>query len=434
VSTGGKRGPVAGFGLGVSPFDYAVKQCEAVLHSVRLCLWPNPLVVDHGESLAVTPGVIWLQAALLFALVAATVIGVWRRHAFGFLGAWFFVILSPSSSVVPLLTQTIAEHRLYLPLAAPLVLATLVLARALQHGRTVVAFGVIGALTLVTFARNRVYAHPINIWRDTVAKAPNNSRAHYNLGVELARQPGRADAAIACFEQSLRCKPTDAAAHYGLAKLLAEKPDRRRQAIAHYEAALQITPGHSMARVNLANELAANPDRLPEAIAHYQIALQAAPNSSIAYNNLANALARVPGREADALVNYERALQLQPSDAEVHFNLGNLLGRLARAPEALRHYRRAVELRPAFTPAHYQLANLLAASPDGATEAITHYRTVITLEPDHLLAHYNLGVVYANGQRIRDAIAEFKTVLNLDPESVDARDNLKMLEANLSSP
>ena len=45
------------------------------------------------------------------------------RPRLGFLGAWFFVILAPSSSVVPVAGQTIAEHRMYLPLAAVIVLA-----------------------------------------------------------------------------------------------------------------------------------------------------------------------------------------------------------------------------------------------------------------------------------------------------------------------
>jgi len=42
----------------------------------------------------------------------------------GFTGVWFFAILAPSSSVVPIATQTIAEHRVYLALASPIVLFT----------------------------------------------------------------------------------------------------------------------------------------------------------------------------------------------------------------------------------------------------------------------------------------------------------------------
>ena len=37
----------------------------------------------------------------------------------GFPGAWFFLILAPTSSVLPIVTEVAAEHRMYLPLAHP---------------------------------------------------------------------------------------------------------------------------------------------------------------------------------------------------------------------------------------------------------------------------------------------------------------------------
>ena len=46
-----------------------------------------------------------------------------------FLGAAFFLILAPTSSVLPIVTEVAAEHRMYLPLAAVAVLAAGVLAR-----------------------------------------------------------------------------------------------------------------------------------------------------------------------------------------------------------------------------------------------------------------------------------------------------------------
>jgi len=41
-----------------------------------------------------------------------------NRHPLAFLGAWFFLILAPSSSVLRSSTEVAAEHRMYLPLAA----------------------------------------------------------------------------------------------------------------------------------------------------------------------------------------------------------------------------------------------------------------------------------------------------------------------------
>jgi hypothetical protein len=96
-------------------------------------VWPHPLNLDYGEDLAVHPIGGWWCGLFLVALAAATALAIYRRSALGFLGAWFFAILAPSSSVVPLLTQTIAEHRMYLPLAALAVLAVAAVQRRLRH-------------------------------------------------------------------------------------------------------------------------------------------------------------------------------------------------------------------------------------------------------------------------------------------------------------
>ena len=43
------------------------------------------------------------------------------------------------------------------------------------------------ALGAATRARNEVYRSQIALWRDTVAKRPDNPRAHHNLGMALAQ-------------------------------------------------------------------------------------------------------------------------------------------------------------------------------------------------------------------------------------------------------
>jgi len=60
---------------------------------------------------------------ILLGLLFATIYALVRKPMLGFLGAWFFAALAPSSSIVPVITQTVAEHRMYLPLAAVVALA-----------------------------------------------------------------------------------------------------------------------------------------------------------------------------------------------------------------------------------------------------------------------------------------------------------------------
>jgi hypothetical protein len=125
VITAHGRGGTAGLGNGISPWSYALTQCVAIVHYLRLCLLPWPLVFDYGTALAHGVAAVLPCALVVLGLVAATAWALVWRPALGFLGAAFFAILAPSSSFVPVATQTMAEHRMYLPLAPVAVLVVL---------------------------------------------------------------------------------------------------------------------------------------------------------------------------------------------------------------------------------------------------------------------------------------------------------------------
>src|SRR5205085_1205338 len=84
-----------------------------------------PLVLDYDwRPLAELRDVV-LPGLMLCALLAGTMWGVLRRAPAAFAGAWWFLILAPSSSVIPIVTEVAAEHRVYLPLAGAIVLVVL---------------------------------------------------------------------------------------------------------------------------------------------------------------------------------------------------------------------------------------------------------------------------------------------------------------------
>lgn len=430
VSGGGTRGASAGFGLGVSPVAYALKQCEAVVHYLWLCVWPHPLVLDYGESLAVHPVGVWVAAAFLVVLLGAVAVAPRRRPVLGFVGVWFFVILAPSSSVVPLVTQTIAEHRMYLPLAAVVAMLTAGVEHVTSNSRWTVLMTIVGVLGILTARRNFDYRSSVAIWTDTVEKSPRNSRAHHNLGVALAQLPGRSADAIASFRNAIACKPTDVLAHYSLALELAQTPANRALAYEQYEIALRIDPRHQRSHFNLANLLAQDPARIPEAIAHYETAIRLKPDDSRAHNNLANELAKITGRSIDAFAHYREALQIQPDDPEVHFNFAGLLARFPDGTtDAVRHYERALQLRPNFVDAHYRLANELAKKSERLPDAIEHYQAVLRIDPTHAAAHFNLAVVCANVGQTDEALRHFERALALKPDWAEARENLELLQS-----
>ncbi len=102
---------------GWTPWTYLVTQAAVVAHYLRLSVVPAPLVFSYDWR-PETLGTAWPQVALMTALAAGTCVAIVRKQPIGFLGAWWFLILAPTSSVLPIATEVAAEHRLYLPLAA----------------------------------------------------------------------------------------------------------------------------------------------------------------------------------------------------------------------------------------------------------------------------------------------------------------------------
>jgi tetratricopeptide (TPR) repeat protein len=354
----GVRDRGVGYGLGITWFDYALTQCQAVVQYLSLGLWPNPLVFDRGVFLLQSFAEAAPYALLLLTLLSTTVWLLWSRPAIGFIGAWFFVILTPTSSVIPVIQQPIAENRPYLPLAA--LIALLVLAFYTVMRRSIVVG--LASVLLIAFAasthlRNRDYRSEISIWADSAAKAPANARAHYNLGVALDFAGRRAEAIVA-YEAAILTYPDYAMAHNNLGNALAEN-GQFALAFPHLTRAVQLKPDYEDAHYNLGNAYL-NTQRPTAALPHYEIALRLNPDQPKTLKNLAIVCLRTD-READAIRYFERAIAVSPSSAELHNNLAIVLFQLGRIEEAISHCETALRLNPDYTGARENLANFLKA-------------------------------------------------------------------------
>lgn len=350
----GARGASAGFALGVSPWTYLLTQCEALVLYLRLSLWPHPLVLDYGTAVTRSLAAVWWQAPAVLSVLAATSWALVRRPALGFAGAWFFLILAPSSSFVPLVTQTMAEHRLYLPLAA--VIGLLVVAVQVGFGaRAPALLAILGLASFtVTVARNHNYRDAVTIWSDTAAKVPANPRAHHNLALAL-HHAGRPAEAHDHFARALALDPAYVTAHYNWAvALLAEA--RTAEALRHLAATVRLAPLHADAHRQLAR-LAEQAGRLADAEIHFNAILRLAPDDLTAHRRLGLLLARAE-RLAPAAEHFRAVLRQEPSDADTHANLGNVLLLAGRARDAIVCYEASLRLRPddARTRENLQLA------------------------------------------------------------------------------
>lgn len=345
LSTGGTRGEAAGFGLGVTPLTYALTQCRAVLLYLQLSLWPHPLVYDYGTDVIRDPGAVWWQIFVLLLLVGVTVIALRRSSPIGFLGAWFFLILAPSSSVVPLVSQTIAEHRMYLPLAA--VLALVILAAYVRLGRAVLlaAWLLLPVAVWLTVQRNQDYRSEEAIWADTVAKLPDNARARINLA-EIFINSGRPAEALAQATEAVRLRPNYAEAQTNLGIAYAQLR-RPAEALAACGQAVELRPDYARGRSNYGIVLAQS-GHWTEAVTQFEVALRLAgdaPEAMLIRGNLARALLRA-GRLPEAIAAFSTVLQAQPGAADLHYQMAVALSLSGREPEAMAHLRTVLQLDP----------------------------------------------------------------------------------------
>jgi Flp pilus assembly protein TadD len=375
---------------------YALSQPGVVLYYLKLALWPSPLCFDHGwQPVASAREALPALFAIGAALAATAWLG-WRNAPQGFPLAWFFLLLAPSSSVVPIADLAV-EHRMYLPLAGVCVLAVTLGwrgLRALGVRRAWPAAALVlvlaAALAGATLRRNRDYHDSLVLWQTVQACAPDNPRGHYNVGT-LLRGRGRTGEAIAAYRRSLELDPAQPKAHYNLANALVAQGDAEA-ALAHYQRALALAPDHEMARMNLANALH-ELGRADEAIPLYEELRARRPDDGRLLHNLGLALLAV-GRSDEAILRLERSLAVRPDSAATRRHLGDALRAQGRTDAALRHYREAVALDPTSASAHRALAETLAER-GAAEEAAVHYRLALALDPNDTRARSGLDALEA---------------------------------------
>ncbi|MDB6166158.1 MAG: yrrB [Lacunisphaera sp.] len=424
VAGNGSRGGTAGFGTEISSWHYALTQCRAIVHYLGLALWPHPLVFDYGTASVGGLAEVWLPAIVLLAALGAVSVALVRRPVWGFVGAWFFLILSPSSSIVPVASQTMAEHRMYLPLAAVVGLAVAGLYAWIGR-RAFVPLAVLAvAAAGATFARNRDYATNLGLWADTVAKYPANGRAHNNLGQALF-EAGRPAEAIASYETAIRLEPRVPEPYRNLGLALA-RLNRRAEAMARYREAIQLQPGYPEAHNGLGNALLES-GQLAEAAGEYEQAIRSRPDFAEAHSNLANVRLE-QGNPAEAIQHGETAVRLDADYADARYNLGNAFAQSRQLPAAREQYEAALRLRPDFAEAANNLGNVLLEL-DRLPEAIAAYERAVQLKADYADPRRNLAMVLAHVGRRTEAIVHYRVFLQLRPDDSDARAELARLQA-----
>jgi Flp pilus assembly protein TadD len=396
------RGGSMGLGLNVTLGSYLLTQGPAILHYLRLVVWPHPLIFDYGAIFEPS-----LRGALPAVLVvAALALGslwlLWKKPVAGFLASWFFAVLAPTS-LVPANRQTISEHRVYLALAPLLILGAWAAARSLrrlpapsQHRAFRAAAGGVVLLALgagvLTAQRNRVYQSNLTLWTDTVAHRPENPHAHSNLGIAFA-DAGRTTEARDQFAQAVRLEPRMASFrnNLGSALMALGQPE---PAAEQYRRAVELLPSFAGAWANLGRALDEN-RRFPEAVAAF-----------------------------------DEALRQHPGDWEVRLARTVSLLQAGQLDPAATELNTLVRERPDHVGARSNLA-LALSQLNRLAEAAVQYGELVRLQPNDAQLHNSYGVALAQAGRLPEARTQFAEAVRLDPNATGARNNLNRVETML---
>jgi protein O-mannosyl-transferase len=410
----GARFDAAGFYSGVTPWDYLLNQSVMLVRYLELTFWPRSLVFDYGTARPLTLTAVLPYVTLVGALVLATVVALIWQPVLGFLGAWFFIILAPTSSFVPIATEVGAERRVYLSLAAAIVFIVInayrltrfalvwgadrmkptpTKGRARAIGLTlvqvVVPTVVCAALAARTVQRNAEYDPPVKLWQTSLVRWPG-PRAERNVGFELI-QIGRHD-----------------------------------EALPHLRAAAREQPE---VRFTLGYELFEQ-GNMSEAAVELQRFLHERPdddNVVQARGFLANALAS-QGKLPEAADQLRQILRAKPNDLAAELGLASTLEALGKPDEAETAFARAVALDPGNGPAQRNFAAFLLHERQ-LDAAASHAEQAVRLTPGDPGAHTLLGLIFTGQQKFDEAITEFQISLSLEPVDNPARQYLDRLAA-----
>jgi Flp pilus assembly protein TadD len=337
----------------MSSWTYLKIQSEVLALYLRLSVWPHPLIIDyHGWPTERSLREVLPSALLIVALLGATTWLLVRRRPAGYAGAWFFLILAPTSSLLPLPTEIATERRMYLPLMGIVALVVLGGYRLVQWSRArwpgaagalpyvagVVVLAVATTEAARTIARNNDFKDVAVLWQDVIRHRPFNARAYDNLGFEYVGR-GEREKAKAAFQRAAQLDPIDQTALNNL-------------------AALHIMDGND-----------------DEAVRFLEAAIRVKPDYASPYLNLSTIQAQ-RGQFADAERSLRESIRLESTRVDNRVGLVRVLVAQGRVEEAEREARAALQLGPSVTVVRDALALVLARG-GRVREAIAEWDAIV---------------------------------------------------------
>ncbi|MBT3366810.1 MAG: tetratricopeptide repeat protein [Nitrospina sp.] len=293
-----------------------------IFYYLNKLLFPLNLSIDPDIEV-ITSFLSWkfLIPIICIAFFLAYSLKFFKNRFIFFYLCWFFIILSPSSSIVTL-HDLAAEHRVYLASAGIITLfacgaSELIYrfekAKPLRISAILILFVVVGVLGIVTMKRNAVWQTELSLWQDAYNKSPHKLRPLINLARAHSIE-GDIEKAIKFYQKSLIEGPVVFATHYNLADLYLNKglvPD----AIRHFQLASRIEPKIPETYAKL-GEIYLSQKKFKLADTYFKRAVELHPNYSRVFKNLGIINFYHLNNHKQGLTYFFRSLTLNPDQPE----------------------------------------------------------------------------------------------------------------------
>lgn len=367
--------PYIGYSIDtITPYSYLFTQMRIFLTYIRLIIFPVNQNLDYNYPVyhSFFDPQVFLSFLFLLFLFGLAIYLFYRSRvtiydsdytdhdlritpgklcliSFGIL--WFFIVLLPSSSIIPQ-RDVIMEHRLYLA-SLGLILSLTIACRMVlntifdkyQVNRRyalgiIIVVGILSVLSLATNRRNTVWQDDLSLHRDIVSKSQGKPRAHYNLGTAFLKR-GYYGEALSEFKKALESRDDGSITrekifiNMGVTLL---RVDRTDEAIDIFREGLKLYSADPDLLDNMATALKKK-GRYDEAIKYANLSLMINPwNSDM--HSLIGKIYYEQGSYEKAIEYYKKALEISPDDPLISWDIALILDRMGRSEEASLYYKR----------------------------------------------------------------------------------------------
>ena len=254
------------------------------------------------------------------------------------------------------------------------------------------------------------YAKAERLCATGIAGGRGGAETHARRGLALAGM-GRAEEAVASYDEAIREEPGHALAHLDRGVALAGM-GRTEEAVASYDEAIRCDPPLARAHHSRAGALAAL-GRADEALTAYDAAIGLDGHAADAHTDKGVLYASL-GRTDEAFSAYDAAIGADPYAARAYSKKGQLLHCTGRNREAAECYDAAIEIDPRLAEAHVGRGRVALAA-GLLDEALAGCNTAIKIDPRLAEAHASRGDILAEMGRTRDALPSYERALRIDP-------------------